>query len=70
VDHEEAKELIDAYAIGALDPEEVRLVEEHLEGCEECRQELVEAREAAALVALGSPLRLPSLQLRSRVVVV
>jgi anti-sigma factor RsiW len=34
-----------AYALGALEPDEVREVEEHLAGCAECRQELVELEE-------------------------
>ena len=67
MEHEEVRELIDAYAIGALDPEEARLVEEHLAGCQECRQELAEAREATALLALAAPRQVPSPQLRARV---
>ncbi len=34
---EHVTNLIDAYALGALEPDEVDIVESHLEGCEECR---------------------------------
>jgi hypothetical protein len=34
-----------AYALGALEPDEVREVDEHLAGCAECRQELTELEE-------------------------
>lgn len=34
-----------AYALGALEPDEVREVEEHLAGCAACRRELVELEE-------------------------
>lgn len=34
-----------AYALGALEPDEIREVDEHLAGCAECRQELAELEE-------------------------
>jgi anti-sigma factor RsiW len=34
-----------AYVLGALEPDEVREVDEHLAGCAECRQELAELEE-------------------------
>jgi len=34
-----------AYSLGALEPDEVREVDEHLAGCAECRQELAELDE-------------------------
>lgn len=34
-----------AYALGALEPDEVREVDEHLAGCAECREELAELEE-------------------------
>lgn len=67
MEHEEFKELIDAYAIGALEPEEARLLEEHLAQCDECPRELEDAREAAALLVLAAPQSLPSARLRARV---
>ena len=34
-----------AYSLGALEPDEVREIDEHLAGCAECRQELAELDE-------------------------
>jgi hypothetical protein len=34
-----------AYSLGALEPDEVREIDEHLAGCAECRQELAELEE-------------------------
>ncbi len=34
-----------AYVLGALEPDEIREVDEHLAGCPECRQELAELEE-------------------------
>lgn len=49
-------ELTAAYALDALDPDERRAYEAHLEGCERCRSQLVamwETTEALALAAAG-----------------
>jgi anti-sigma-K factor RskA len=51
--HEELKELLAAFALDGLDREESRALEEHLEGCAECRAELAELRETAGLLALA-----------------
>ncbi|GAA1575113.1 zf-HC2 domain-containing protein [Kribbella sancticallisti] len=42
-DHDHSQ--LGAYALGALDPDEVREVDEHLAGCADCRQELAELEE-------------------------
>ncbi|HSS52128.1 MAG TPA: zf-HC2 domain-containing protein, partial [Thermoanaerobaculia bacterium] len=34
------EELLPAYALSALDPAELREMEEHLAGCDECRRQL------------------------------
>jgi anti-sigma factor RsiW len=44
-----------AYALGALDPDEVRAVDEHLAGCAECRQELAELEEMKEFLAEVPP---------------
>ena len=38
VDHHEIEELIPAYVLGSLEPEEIIHVLEHLEGCPDCRE--------------------------------
>lgn len=42
--HQKIKELISAYIDGELGEEEKKQLEEHLSGCEECRNELEEMR--------------------------
>ncbi len=67
MDCQEIREIIDAYALGGLEPGEAGLVEQHLPGCASCRQELVEAEEAALMLALAAPRHSPGIGLRSRV---
>jgi anti-sigma factor RsiW len=39
------RELLGAYVLGVLDPDEVRAVDEHVATCAECRQDLADLRE-------------------------
>jgi hypothetical protein len=48
--HEEIQELLGAYALHAVDPQEAELVERHLEGCPRCRAEVQGHREVATLL--------------------
>ena len=50
--HEDLEELLGAYALDALEPEESALVTWHLAACPRCRAEVAEHREVAGL--LGS----------------
>jgi hypothetical protein len=50
VTHEELQELLGAYAIDAVEPEEAVAVEAHVAECPRCRAELTELREVAALI--------------------
>jgi anti-sigma-K factor RskA len=52
ISHEEASELLGAYALHAVDVDEVTEVEEHLDTCPRCRAELDGLREVAG--ALGN----------------
>jgi anti-sigma factor RsiW len=52
ITHDEASELLGAYALDAVDGEEHTRLEEHLEQCPRCRAELDGLREVAA--ALGN----------------
>jgi anti-sigma factor RsiW len=51
--HDAIASLLGAYALDAVDDDERRLVEEHLEGCERCRAEVSDHLEVAAVLAGG-----------------
>lgn len=67
ISHEEEKEMLAAHALGALDMDEARRVEEHLSSCAECRAELEEWRETAGALAYSAGTAEPSPELRSRI---
>lgn len=48
--HDDAVELLGAYALHAVDADEVALIEAHLEECPKCRAEVAEHREVATLL--------------------
>jgi anti-sigma-K factor RskA len=61
------RELIEAYALGALDPEERAAVAAHLaNGCEECTKALAESRWLVSQLAYVAPESAPSDMLRGR----
>jgi Anti-sigma-K factor rskA/Putative zinc-finger len=51
ISHEEAQELLGAYALDAVDADEAALVEYHLDRCPRCRDELRNHREVVGLLA-------------------
>ena len=55
------------YALHALDADDERRFEEHLDGCERCRDELASLREAAARLAYAEAGPPPPVALRSRI---
>ena len=65
---EEARELLDAHSLGALEKSEARQVRKHLEKCPDCNHLHQEAADVSALLALAVPLRRasPALRLRLR----
>lgn len=63
---DEVRELLDAYALGALDADEAWQVELHLGSCPSCRAELESARAGIDLLALAVPLRRAAPGLRQR----
>jgi Anti-sigma-K factor rskA, C-terminal/Putative zinc-finger len=65
--HQEYRELLEPYALDALNGIEVRQLEEHLSGCDECRAVLVELRDTAGLMALSSTPIAPRDDLRERI---
>ena len=48
--HDELRELLGAYALDAVEPDEARAVEDHLRDCPQCRAEVEEHRSVAALL--------------------
>jgi len=64
---EHVDELIAARALRALDPEEERLVDEHLAGCERCRVELRQMEAVASALAYSAPPAAPPPELRGRI---
>jgi hypothetical protein len=54
--HAEIAELLGAYALDAVEPDERRLVEDHLRDCPRCRDEVEQHRDVAAHLAFaGEP---------------
>jgi len=51
--HDEIQELLGAYALDAVDPDERSEVEDHLRDCARCRAEVADHRETAAFLAHG-----------------
>ncbi|MDQ4069764.1 MAG: zf-HC2 domain-containing protein, partial [Actinomycetota bacterium] len=51
--HEEATDLLGAYALDALEPAEHQEVDRHVQRCPACRAEVAEHREVAGLLTPG-----------------
>ena len=66
--HERAAELIEAYSLDALDPDDAALVSAHLdEGCEDCEEQASAFRAVVDRIPLAVPLRDAGAALRRRV---
>ena len=66
--HDRTAELLEAYVLGALDPPEEAVVDEHLEdGCEDCEESVSALRRIASAIPLAAPLFRTSAALKSRV---
>lgn len=59
-------DLIPAYALGALEVEEVQEADRHLELCPACQAELIAYRQVVADLALASPQHNPPARLKER----
>src|SRR5689334_15718513 len=57
--HEALRELLPAYALGALDAEDARFVEAHLSDYPDCERELAELQDTFALLAFSAPAATP-----------
>ena len=60
-------DLTAAYALDALDPEDVRSYEAHLARCERCRDELASLAEAVDALAYATDAPVPPPELRARI---
>jgi anti-sigma-K factor RskA len=60
-------DLTAAYALGALDPDEVEAFERHLGQCEECREQLAELNGTATALAFGTVAPAPPARLRASI---
>lgn len=67
MDCDQVREILDAYVLGAADREEAHGLEEHVAECLACWDQLSEAQQVAAALALGVPLATASPRLRERV---
>lgn len=64
---EETKDLLDAYALGAVDQDEAYRLEGHVADCLDCWEELNKSRRTAALLSLSVPIHPAPDHLRRRV---
>jgi anti-sigma-K factor RskA len=67
MDDQAVHELAAPYALDALGEDERRAFEEHLSGCVQCREELSDLGQTAALLAHGAPAATPPPALRDRI---
>jgi anti-sigma factor RsiW len=65
--HDDIHDLTAAYALDALDEQDRAAFEEHLAGCERCREEVVTLQEAAATLAYAVDAPAPPPELRGRI---
>ncbi|HEV2419776.1 MAG TPA: anti-sigma factor [Terriglobia bacterium] len=65
-DHPQPAEIFDEYALGALEGEELRALEQHVKDCPECQGEVQKARARVALLALSAPRTAPSSAVKER----
>ena len=65
--HDDYKEMIPARAVSALDAEDARVLNKHLENCPECRRELDDWETTAAALAFAAEPLEPSPQVRERI---
>jgi anti-sigma-K factor RskA len=67
MEHEAYRQLTAAYALDALDEAEAGAYEEHLAGCELCREELAALSATAVSLAYAAPAAEPPPSLRDRI---
>ncbi|MCH8813511.1 MAG: anti-sigma factor [Chloroflexi bacterium] len=68
MDCEQVAEILDAYSLGASEPDEARGLEEHVSDCVRCWEQLNEAQRAAAMLALAIPVEDAPAGLEERII--
>lgn len=66
MEHQEYQELSALYALDALDASDAHTLEEHLAGCDVCRVEMIELRDASGLLAYAATPAEPRPEVRLR----
>jgi hypothetical protein len=67
LDCEQVRELLDAYALGAAEAAEAKVIEEHVADCVRCWDELSSSQATAALLALSVRIEHPDPRLAHRI---
>lgn len=65
--HEEYREMLELAALDALGGDDVRVLQAHISTCDECRAELAELRDAAAMLIFYAEPVAPSAELSARI---
>jgi anti-sigma-K factor RskA len=65
--HTDYQDLLTAYALDAIDPDDGQALAEHLGTCSECRDEVIALREAGSLLAHASPAAAPGDHVRAQI---
>jgi anti-sigma-K factor RskA len=67
MEHQDYQELLESYALDALDAAYKRGLEQHLATCAECRAELSQLRDAVSLMAHAAQPAAPSSEVRAQI---
>lgn len=65
--HQDYKELLSVHALSALEPKDAELLASHIQECPECRAEMDQWFETAAMLACDAPLLEPLPEVRDRI---
>lgn len=65
--HNDYQQLLTAYALDEVDPDDGQVLGEHLGTCKQCRDELIALRDAAGLLAHASPIAEPGAHVRAQI---
>jgi len=67
MDCDQVAEILDAYSLGASEPDEARGLESHVSDCVRCWEQLNEAQQAAAMLALAIPMEAAPVTLEDQI---
>jgi len=67
MNHSDIKEILPLYSLGAIEPAEVRALDEHLKTCAECRAEVDQWRDTTSALAYAAEAAEPSPEVRTRI---